>query len=489
MGSMFDAKRYLFKLRQHWPWWLAAAVLIFAAGNALGLLLPKKYAVSARIRVYPPLVSSGKDSGLLDPTSELRVIKDRFSSPSYYDAPDKNGDSIIGKLNLAKGLSRQSSEYQNLKRGIAERMVVWPRQNNLVDLNYWDYDPNIAYHVLDEAINKWRNETEQMIGRMTSGNKAQLEAQLRQAQDRQTSASQAVLAYKTKHPEVIPEAYSEHRSQRDELIRTRTTNEQKIRALQDSITLAEAQLKRESQFITTRKMVERDHPEIRQMQVDLASMEREMSLMLQSLKENHPRVRDLKRKIDLQKEMVDKALKDPKLNAAEQTESANPSWQMHRDELDKMRLDLQQTRTMVVEADKSIKTLDQYLAQIPAQQAVLEGLLRNESLYRTEAENLKAKLFAADYVSQIQDQYGFTIERVENPEVPMSPSAPRKSMIAGMSAAMSLGGVAVLVWIAMMLDMAVRSVEEARGLLRMPVLGVVQPIPQSTRARRRRMAA
>jgi hypothetical protein len=41
MGSLFDTKRYLFKLRAHLPWRLALGCC-FRAGNGAGTLLPKK---------------------------------------------------------------------------------------------------------------------------------------------------------------------------------------------------------------------------------------------------------------------------------------------------------------------------------------------------------------------------------------------------------------------------------------------------------------
>ncbi|MEN6625174.1 MAG: hypothetical protein ABFD69_02985 [Candidatus Sumerlaeia bacterium] len=489
MGSMFDTKRYLQKLRAHWPWWVALGLLVFIAGNAAGLLLPNKYQCRALIRILPPLTTA-RDANLLDPKNELRVIRDRITQPSYYDQGDQNGQSIIGELNLAKGISRNSIEYQSLKNGIASRMSVWPRTDNLVQLTYWDYKPELAYNILNASIKKWCTETEQSIGKMANNNRALLDTQLRQAQDKLTSASAAVLAYKTSHPEVTPEAYAEYRSQRDELIRTRTKNEQTIKALQDSIVLAEARLKREASTITRSTRTRTDQPEIRQMQVELARMDRQMQLYLMNFKENHPKVKELKANMATLKEAIDKASKDGGYKDETFTEN-NPAYQTIKNEIESLQMQLGQTRTMVQEADKEIARLDAYITTIPAKQSAYNELLREESLYRTEVDNLKTKLVSAEYIDNpnFQNQFGFSIAQLEAPEKPLAPAAPNRAKIAALSAGLGLAAVAAVAWLLMILDMAVRSVDEARQILRMPVLGVVQPIQTAAGGKRRRIAA
>lgn len=485
MGSMFDTKRYLFKLRAYWPWWLALALVVFVAVNAAGLLLPKKYTSTARIRVNMP-IATGRDSNLLDPTNELRVIKDRMSSPSYYDTAEPGDQSIIEQLGLARGMNTESVEYQQLKRGIAERMLVWQRTNNLVDMSYWDYDPKLAHGVLRKSIDKWRIETERRIVRQTTDNVTLLEAQLKQADDRLTSTSAAVLAFKVKHPDATAEAYTELRARREELIKTRTTNMQKAKGLQDSIVLAQEQLKREMQSVSPQRRMERENPQYQEATLELAKMERELSLMLQNFTEKHPKVQAQRRSIEMQKEMIGKLSKNGPTTMEPEQVANDPMWQARRD-VDKLGLELRETQTMVTEADKDIAQLDETMARIPPLQGVLNELLRNEALYRNETESLKTKLVTARYLGSgtIREQYGFTIDYVEQPEVPMAPSAPRKSMIMGLSGAASVGLTAAMVWLTMIMDLAVRSAEEARSLLRMPVLGVVQPIQTGGRKRRK----
>ncbi len=113
-------------------------------------------------------------------------------------------------------------------------MLVWPRSNNIVDMSYWDYNPVVARDVLKTAIKKWRIETERRIVRATTNNKEMIEAQLKQSEDRLSSTSAAVLAFKQKHPEATDEMYAELRSRRDDLIKTRTTNMQKVKGLADA---------------------------------------------------------------------------------------------------------------------------------------------------------------------------------------------------------------------------------------------------------------
>lgn len=484
MGSMFDTKRYLCKLQAYWPWWLALGLAVFVAGNAVGLLLPKKYASTAQIQIIPPL-SVGRGDNLLDPTNQLRVIKDRILSPNYYDSYEPGDRSIIDQLGLAKGVNPKSLQFQQLKRGIAERMQVWLRSNNTVDMSYWDYNPVVARDVLRKVIDKWGTETERRIVRATTNNKALVEAQSKQAEDRLSSTSAAVLAFKQKHPEARDEIYTELRSRRDDMIKTRTANMQKTKGLRDSITLAEEQLKRESQASTPQKRMARANPQLQEMMVELARAERELTIMLQTFTEKHQRVIEQRKKIQIQKDMIETAAKNAPPPELEQI-ATDPMWQARRD-VDKLKLELRATETMVAEADKDIAQLDEGMAKIPALQVTLNDLLRRETLHRGDAESLRSKLATADSLdsAQIRDQYGFTIDEFKSPEVPMSPSAPRQSMIMGLSGAMSVGFVAAMVWLAMILDLAVRSVEEARLLLRMPVLGVVQPIPASRRKRRK----
>lgn len=354
-------------------------------------------------------------------------------------------------------------------------------------MSYWDYNPVVARDVLKTAIKKWRIETERRIVRATTNNKEMIEAQLKQSEDRLSSTSAAVLAFKQKHPEATDEMYAELRSRRDDLIKTRTTNMQKVKGLADSIALAEEQLKRDIQSISPQKKAARENPQLQEMKIELARMERELTIMLQGFTEKHQKVIEQRRKIQIQKDMIETAMKNAPAGEPEPA-ATDPLWQARRD-VDKLKLELRETQTIVAEADKDIRQLDEKLAGIPALQVTLNDLLRKESLFRSDTETLRSKLVTAAYLDsvQIRDQYGFTINEVETPEVPLSPSSPRKSMIMGLSGAMSLGFVAAMVWLAMILDLALRSLEEARAVLRMPVLGVVQPIPAGRK--RRRMAA
>ncbi len=481
MNSLFDPKRFLLKLRTHWPLWLAMVLLVFAAGNMAGLLIPKKYRSEAQLQVISPrpeLVPRGQ-SAPLDPQDQVRVVRETMTSPRFLAT-------VVTRLNLYPGLDPASAEYQQHLRGIAQRLEIYPRPNDLIRLSYVDFEPERTALILQTIIDQWRDLTGQRITARTELNVEFLSQRYNDAELRYKEAQRAALLYREQNKTLFE---TDHQRQRDELVRTRMGLEQTITGLRQSIQLEQARLARERPTIVTARRFARENPEIFRLQSELGALERNLSLLLEDYTEEHRNVVALKRQIEGHRESLAKAMENEGV-LEETEEQPNPAYLAIQDRIHLWEAEVAQREDQVRQIGQQLATIDTYLDELPQHQVALANLQADESAVRGQMTELRNQLLAAQIALEIERQgYGASYEEITRAEMPLAPITPKKGMIAAASAAGGLGAGVGVIWLLMLLDVAVRSVEEARGVLRMPVLGVVQRIQtigQQARERRRR---
>ena len=120
----------------------------------------------------------------------------------------------------------------------------------------------------------------------------------------------------------------------------------------------------------------------------------------------------------------------------------------------------------------------------------LERLEQAQSASFARVMMYNKRLSEAKVTSQ-QDRKGQgpTFEIIDRPRLPIRPYSPSMKKIIAIGFVLSAGAVGALVCLLTFMDTAVRTIDEARRLIRMPLLGVMQRIitaQEALRLRRRR---
>jgi uncharacterized protein involved in exopolysaccharide biosynthesis len=144
----------------------------------------------------------------------------------------------------------------------------------------------------------------------------------------------------------------------------------------------------------------------------------------------------------------------------------------------------------LVEQKAAIKQLQNYLDKIPKHQDDLQTLERNYSMAALQVDFYRAQLNKAQQANDLESEgMGPSYEIKDPPRMPTSPSGPKLVKYAVVGVFLGGSAAACIVFLFVLLDGSLRSVEEARGVLRMPILGLMQQIVSPTQEaslRRRR---
>ena len=141
----------------------------------------------------------------------------------------------------------------------------------------------------------------------------------------------------------------------------------------------------------------------------------------------------------------------------------------------------------------AIMQLQSYLDKIPKHQDDLKTLERNYAMASLQVDFYRAQLNKAQQANDLESEgMGPSYEIKDPPRMPTSPSGPKFVKYAVFGAFLGGAMAAGIIFLFVLLDGSLRSVEEARGVLRMPILGMMQQIvspAQESLLRRRRRGA
>jgi len=127
------------------------------------------------------------------------------------------------------------------------------------------------------------------------------------------------------------------------------------------------------------------------------------------------------------------------------------------------------------------------LNNIPQHQAELDPLQNALDHAKERVEFLEKRLDEAKTTGAIELKgLGPSLTVMDPPRTPQVPVSPNRGKIAALSVVLGLGMGAALIYLLTLFDSALRSVEEARRMLQMPVLGVMQRIVTATEEMRLR---
>lgn len=480
-GSVLTLSRFLVTLRTNKRWWIPLALLTFIGVNLLGLLLPKKYEAQATVLIHEPKMQTmtGSVGMVLAINDRLDTIREEIVSYEFLKQ-------IAHKENLDAALTQDSPEHEKLIKKMANSIELRVKEKSLFVVSYRADSPELARNITKAIVDLYLERSSKWFEKKTKDNERMIQGQLDNAKLDLKQAQAAVTQYKNLNIKEIPEAQIENLKQLAQVRAEQQSNIAQLNSLRDSLMLAKDKLTKMSQDVVSQTTSE-ESEEIRQLRNQKQNMELKLNTLLQDFTDDHWSVKEAKSQLKQLEKQIEK-LQTGQVEKV--TKSPNQVYQGLQDTILKDELEEKKLVTGIAQADKTIQTLESYLLNIPKHQAELDQLDNTRRIAEERVNSMMKYLDQAKITGAIEEQgLGPSFEVKDNPRLPQAPSSPNRMKIAAASAVMGLGAGLALVYLLMMLDAGVHTLEEARNLLQMPVLGIMQRIVASSeefRKKRRR---
>jgi polysaccharide biosynthesis transport protein len=395
---------------------------------------------------------------------------------------------VAKRLNLDKGLDPNSPAYESLIRSMQSSIDVYMRGQDLFQITYKADTAKLACDVCRGIVDEYLTRIGKYYETRTKDNVTYFQTSLEEAQKQLKEAQDAVTKYQNENINEIPDVQASTLQQRANLQRDRQNNVNQIEGLQSQLIIARMKLNEMDKVTTASQTVSQQNPLLQQLQNRRRDLEMRLSNLRIKFQENHPDVKDAKLQLDKTDEEIAKAGSQQEETSV--TRTANPQYQSLADQVMAFDLQISGLKSQVASQDKDIEKLNGYLQNIPERTLELSRFETQKQFAEERVRALMRQLEDARAAGKMeQTGQGARFVPIDPPREPSAPVSPNRVKIAALSVVMGAAAAGAMILLLTMLDSAVRSVEEARQLLQMPVLGVVQRITttaESAHHKRRR---
>ena len=477
----FNPSRFMYKFWTTKRWWIPVTVAVMLAINAMGFLLPEKWASQVTVKVIEPQMSemTGSMQRSLAPEVRLATIRDEIMTHPFLSE-------VATLTNLDKGMKPQSDEHIMLIGRMRNAIELRVKGRDLFTVSYRGLTPAEARDVTDQIVKLWMNRTAEFYKNTSRGRTEFLDNELQDAQLKLSESRKAVREFKEQNINSIPETVTDIIMQKDRMRAERMTAQQNLEAYRGAMVLARQRLENiQSEHISETTIHE--NADLARLQTVKRDMELRLQGLLVNFKEEHWQVKEVKAQLaSINEEFA--------LAQADQIETVkrapNPAYLSLQEEITKTELTIRNIETRIVKLDSDIAKIEDYIANVPAASEELRKL-EIDQFYWEERVNYFRNRLQESRLSMVMELRGLgpTFLPLNPPLLPTSPASPNRNLIFVFSVMMGACAAIAIVYLLTILDGAVRSVEEARRILQMPLLGVMQRIVTATdlvRRRRRR---
>lgn len=479
--STFSIPRFVNTLRTTKRWWIPLGVGVVLALNGLGLLLPRKYKAQAIVAIHETKMEqlTGAASGIIKIEDRLDTIREEMTSFAFLQL-------VVAKLNLDAGLAPDSPQYERMIKRMAEQIELRVKEKSLFTLAYTAETPRKAADITQTIIDLYIQHSNSFFERRIRTNEAMLTAQLEGARRDLDQALAAVMKYKNEHLKEIPDAQDEHLKQ--------------ISLAKIDLHNAESQLAslRDNQAFALQKLAKMDRElkagntpleseAMRQLKSQRQTAELKLNTLLQNFKDSHWQVKDVRTELA----EIDKQIERQKQDEVQEIVSEpNQAYLDLQEQVEQYKRTEQKLINDITAQQKIIQTIEIYLTNIPRHQVELDRLENVRERAEERVDMLMKRLDEARITRAIgKEGLGPSFDVRDRPRVPQVPSSPNRKKIAALSVAAGGAAAMALVYLLTLLDGTVRSAGELKGVLQMPVLGMMQCVrtaAEELRLRQRR---
>jgi polysaccharide chain length determinant protein (PEP-CTERM system associated) len=472
---------------------LIPAVVIAVIGCTITYLLPDTYRSEARILI----VAQRVPESYVRSTVTTR-IEDRLRSIDAQVRSRAKLERIIEDFNLYPE-RRQTEILQDVIDDMNRNIEVNLVQGDVFRVAFKADDPRVAKDVAERLTTFFIEESLKDRTALAENTSAFLETEVDGAERKLRDVEQKIAAYKQRHDGELPTQAEGNRSglfnaqmQLQSLDNQIAQNRENQAQMQRQITELLARLEDASRMPPAALPVEPDRPMTKA--VALAAKQAELQRARALYAVGHPTIDRLLREIkDLEVEAAEEAAAATPLGSTPTAPPANPLAARVSKDLDETRADLKRLERRI-EADleaqsglrKQVAEYQRRIEAAPMRDTELVDLTRNYDILKAHYDSLSSKRIDSQLSENVERrQIGEQFRVLDPARVPERPHSPNRQQLYLLSIVMAilvgLGGAGGAEY----LDRGLRSEDDVRLALALPVLATIPVIGSPRKAGRR----
>jgi uncharacterized protein involved in exopolysaccharide biosynthesis len=517
---VLDVEDYIDILRRHMSWILAPVFAGLVISCVIAFFMKNTYVSKAVLRITPSQISEA-----LVPATVNQLMSDRVAQMETQ---------ILSRTSLGELIQRPALKlYQReLKDRPLEDVIEQMRTRDIhiivmslagaggrpataFEIQFQYDDASKAQAVVQALIAKF---TEESVIVQANGSKATTDFfkdEITQARADLTRLENEITAFQQKNSGHLPEDLN--------------YNVQRLNVAQNSLAAvreAQVRLDEEKSFIESnlqtlkarrdelqamaQTTVEqggtlRPNEHLAQLKAEIAAMENNLTIALQSLTENHPEIKQARQILELKKKERDKLQEEEDAAAAKVKPSTkvitNPQirgpmidLQGSIDQLNISLRNKENDRLMRIkqeqDLEKKITELEGLIAASPPNQQKYVSMLRERNLADQHYQELERReTMASTYDDVGKRKAGENLEVLDNPTLPSTPSAPNRWLICGMGIGTGFMIGVVFAGIKEIRDTSLKNLKDVRAYTQLPILSSIPLLENDLLVRRKRRLA
>lgn len=416
------------------------------------------------------LVMVKEDSGVQD------IFSDQFSSftgkgskVSTYTAIFKTRrtlNKVIEELDLRSEETGELLSANALKENIT---VSGTTDTNLITITVNYPDPEIARDIANKLVEVFKAENQELNRSDLHSASRFISSQLESVKTNLSELENKLLNYKMDHGIILPEETGKKLLERLTALETARAEARLAREeAQISLKQAEQYLKDEEREIISGKTIS-SNPIVAANRKRLVDLEIELAGLLEVYTEKHPKVIEVKTKIQEIKGVLTNTVEDI---ISSKTETINPVYQTLRQKIINLQTTIITTGAQITGLEQRITELEKELNQLPEKELSLARLQREA----TVAENIYIILMERREEIQIQEAMQSSDIVVVDPAIArkdQSPIKPRTKLNLVIAAFLAVFIGVFIIFLLEYLDTTVKEEKDVERLTGLPVLGVI----------------
>ena len=460
--------------RQRW------VILIFlAVGVALGLstalALPKQYESSTTFRVEGRAIPTLSDTGGVNRQME-REVEERIQSLQHIVLSTRFLNSVIDKSPDLKFQVDTDAEREDLIARIRNSTKIEMKSQRIVLISYRDDDPQKAAAVTDLILSEYQEWLNQQYADQLQAILYFLERTRQDYAKRLALASRQLADFKTRNIEELPGLEAGYLRQ---LTATETKLQEArfdIAAASQQLALVQENIKAASEYVRS-EITSRTDPRVSAQYRLLEDLKRRLQEALLTNREKSGKVIRLRAAIAQAEENLKVAEGEAGLEVSEERKMLNPKYQALVNHEQELVLRLRGLYSRKASLENEIIELNKKVRTIPAKEREMKDL---ETAYEMETRRYLAVLQekASKELSKAMadSNQGAKLIHLDPPipqHAPVFPNIPL-FIAGGLAAGLGLG--LLIGFLREWLNQTIRTADEVRSVLAIPVLATVPQI-------------
>jgi succinoglycan biosynthesis transport protein ExoP len=455
--------------RQRWPV-ILCVILGGLVGAGVAYSLPRKYQSFCTFIVEGQTIPDPFEGG--GARALEHSIQERIENLQHIILSRTFLDGVISKSAL-RYRADTPEETQALIEELRRSIVIEKKAPNVVSIVYRGNSPKGAQDVASKILGEYEETVSKMFGEKLRDIIYFLEQEREEYRQRLDEAAQDLARFKMGHMEVLPGSEGGHLDRLVALENQRTEVELSILGKRRELEFLEEQLKRMEPYIRDQTTVNQSR-EIQMQTALVESMEKDLQSLLLRRTEKASEVIVLRQRLDEAREKLEELKKNVVNEVSSELMVRNPVLTEQENARAALGLALEGLQARKESLDKQIAELTSAVLSIPDQERLLEEKMIDYQVEREKYLLLLKEEHSRKLSKSMADHgQGAKFILLDSPVKDTNPVSPNVPLVVLVALLAGLGMGAVIGLLREWLNQTIRSADEVRTMLALPVLATV----------------